>query len=349
MLSGKKNKAELYSCHEENEKKRCPLCGSLKTKKNGFIESGILTSRGKVKRRIHRFFCKDCGKSFTDQGYNVRKRITDDLKKKVVEDFVFTKSSTSEVGHRFGISKMTVINWTNGLANGYPAIEKIRGGVKWSGWITIDGKELKVKGQRIVILTACDAENGKPFYYLIVRGENKETAKWFLKKVKKLYPVRINGITSDFGKGKCFLGVIAKLFPQIPHQICNIHFNRYVWLFLPRTRKSKYFWRNSVMKEMIRRILDAPSREESLYWYEKFISWAPFFRARYHQRFIRSMRRNYWNLTMHYEIPEIPVTSNVSENLNRQLERKLKNMDGFKSEASLTAFMRIWFANYRIK
>ena len=46
MIYGKKSKDELYSCHEQNEKKRCPKCGSLETKKNGFTHSEILSERG---------------------------------------------------------------------------------------------------------------------------------------------------------------------------------------------------------------------------------------------------------------------------------------------------------------
>jgi hypothetical protein len=48
MLIREKNKNELYSCHEHNEKKRCPKCGRLETKKIGFINSRILTIRGYV-------------------------------------------------------------------------------------------------------------------------------------------------------------------------------------------------------------------------------------------------------------------------------------------------------------
>lgn len=349
MVSGEKNKDELYSCHAENEKKRCPVCGSLRTKKNGFVESKILSARGSVKREIRRHLCKECGKSFTEQGYNSRKRITDDLKRTVVEDFVLTKSSSSEVGRRYGVSKTSVINWTKELAVQYSILEEIDDNVPWSGWITIDGQEIKVKGKKKVILAAIDAVIMKPICYIIAEAENKDASEIFLKKLKKVYPVKTYGITSDFGRSKCFVGVIAEVFPNVPHQICLFHFKRYVRLGLPKTKKSRYYWRNRVMKEMIKRILDADDREISLYWYERFMAMKPFFKASYHHRFIRSVERNYQLLTKHYEVSGMPKTSNTSENLCRQLKRKLKNLDGFKSEVSLYAFLRIWFACYRLK
>ncbi|MDP8200769.1 MAG: hypothetical protein P9M11_01355, partial [Candidatus Tenebribacter burtonii] len=69
------------SCHEYKEKKRCPNCSSFNTKKNGFIYSRILTVRGKVKRKTQRFFCKECGTSFTHFGKRIRKRTSDNLKR----------------------------------------------------------------------------------------------------------------------------------------------------------------------------------------------------------------------------------------------------------------------------
>jgi hypothetical protein len=51
-------------------------------------------------------------------------------------------------------------------------------------------------------------------------------------------------------------------------------------------------------------------------------------------------------LTAHYDDPNLDRTSNVIENINRQLERKLKNTDGFKSDTGLNAFLKLWFLNF---
>jgi len=81
MLIDKRSYESTYSCHEYKEKKRCPNCSSFNTKKNGFIYSRILTVRGKVKRKTQRFFCKECGTSFTHFGKRIRKRTSDNLKR----------------------------------------------------------------------------------------------------------------------------------------------------------------------------------------------------------------------------------------------------------------------------
>ena len=46
MLGDVKNNDELSSYHEDNEKKRCPRCGGLHTKRNGFLYSRITSKRG---------------------------------------------------------------------------------------------------------------------------------------------------------------------------------------------------------------------------------------------------------------------------------------------------------------
>ena len=74
----------LYLCHEYKEKKRCSNCGSLNTKKNGFISSKYHTIRGIIDRKSQRFFCKDCKRSFTHNQASSRVRYSGNIKKSSV-------------------------------------------------------------------------------------------------------------------------------------------------------------------------------------------------------------------------------------------------------------------------
>jgi hypothetical protein len=82
-------------------------------------------------------------------------------------------------------------------------------------------------------------------------------------------------------------------------------------------------------------------------WLEEFKKRIAFFKASYHQRFIKSIIKNYEYLTAHYEDKELVKYSNIAENINRQLERKLKNTDGFKTIRNLSSFLKIWFNYYK--
>ncbi len=344
MLIDINNYDTICSCHEYKEKKRCSNCSSLNTKKNGIIYSEILTVRGKVKRKTQRFICKNCGKSFTHFGCNIRKRTSDTLKKQAVLDFVLTKNSLREVGNRYRISQTSILNWLSVISEDTYSFN-INASM-CSGIIQIDGKEIKLRGKKKSILLSIDAKTKQPLSYRISDGENKLAAESFLKSLKLKYPCEIRGIISDFGRGKCFLGVVKKVFPRVPHQICLVHFERYIWMFIPRTKRSKFYLRNRLLKSMIKNVIKASSREESIYWLDKINHFKPFFRASYHNRFIRSINKNYEYLTKYYEYDFLNTNTNIIENMIRQLNRKLKNLDGFKSEKNLADFMNIWFTGY---
>lgn len=93
----------------------------------------------------------------------------------------------------------------------------------------------------------------------------------------------------------------------------------------------------------------SPSREESIYWLQRLNHLDPFFKASYHKRFIKSINRNCNKLTMHYEYEFLYTNTNKVENTIRQLERELKNLDGFKYEKNLTNFFQIWFGSLHEK
>ena len=112
----------------------------------------LLSERGKVKRKSQRFLCKSCGISFTDHGYGVRKKTSDTVREKAVRDYALTKSSLSEVSKRFQVSKMTILNWMNEIETLYPAIELIKDNREWSGLLTVDGKEIRIRKVRKTIL-----------------------------------------------------------------------------------------------------------------------------------------------------------------------------------------------------
>ena len=184
MLIDKRSYDRIYSCHEYKEKKRCPNCSSLDTKKNGFIYSKILTVRGQVKRKTQRFYCKKCGSSFTHFGSKIRKRTSDYLKRQAVLDFVLTKNSLQEVGNRYGLSKTSILNWLSLISDETHSF-RIDASM-CSGVIQIDGKEIKLGGQKKSILLSIDAKTKQPLSYRISDGENKQTSESFLQSLKLL-------------------------------------------------------------------------------------------------------------------------------------------------------------------
>jgi len=342
MIYGEKDYNDLYSWHEQKEKKRCPICGSIDTKRHGLIEGRMRIVRGEVKKQTQRFYCNCCHKSFTDKGYDVRTRYSENFKSDTAMMYVMTKASLSEIAEIKGVSNTSINNWIIEIASKTDEFYDF-GFRNPSGYIQIDGKEVRVKGEKRVIFVASDSKSHRPVCYGIYDSENNRNAKQFMLQVKELYGAEVKGMTSDFGRGKCFIPVIKEIFPNANHQVCIFHFLRYMWLFIPRTRRSRYFWRNQVLKKMITAVIKAKTRFESKKRLDELLSRKKFFKAKYHRKFIRSIEKNFDLLTTHFEDPILDITSNVIENWNRQLERKLKNTDGFKSDTGLASFLNLWF------
>lgn len=342
----KKVWTKLSSCHEHNKKKRCPQCGSLHTKKKGFYQSVIRTCRGAVTRKLQRFCCLNCNLSFNDKGYNQRVSISEDLKFKAVGDYSMTKNSLSEVAERYDVCKSSILKWMIEIADRIPDENVLPDIPNPSGNVMIDGKEIKVGKEKYMLLVALDDGCGLPVHYGLYEDENVECTWHFLREVKKKYPIPLLGMVSDFGKGKCFMKAVKTIFPYVPHQVCLVHFWRYVNLFIPRSRNSQYAEQNLLLKKLIWNVISAPSKQDSLYWLECIKTNQDAFKSRKHKWFIKSVIFNYKHLTEHFDHPFLKKNNNPVENLNKQLNRKLKNLDNFKSEISAKAFLKLWFLNY---
>lgn len=172
MLICSKSYNKLYSSHEHKEKKRCPYCGDLNTKKKGFISSSYLSSRGVIHRKLQRFICKTCKKNFTTNGIGQRKRVGVQIRNKAVKDYVLSKNSLSEVSDRYQVSRTSILNWLNSVAQHYPSLQELSPQIAWSGILQLDGKEIKLKGVRKVLFVATDAIIKIPICYSIVDRED---------------------------------------------------------------------------------------------------------------------------------------------------------------------------------
>lgn len=290
-----------------------------------------------------RYYCHSCQHSFTSHGYNRRRHLSEDYKHKIVLDYVLSKSSLSETGNRYNVSRSSILNWITQISNSYPMINDLSMHQSCSGYVQFDGKFPNVKGKRYCLIHASDAHTNEPICYSFYENENSESIIRFLQLLKAKYPVTIKGVVSDFGKGRCFVSPLEKIFPDIAHQICIIHYLRYVNQFLPRTRRSQFFLRNKLMRSLIKNMLYSPDRSESEFWYMMFENFIPYFKADYHKRFIKSITKHYHRLTAFYDDENLRSDTNAIENRNRQLERKFKNTDGFGSVDNAKKFLRIWF------
>ena len=186
-------------------------------------------------------------------------------------------------------------------------------------------------------------------YFDLADDEDEENAEEFLLIIKEVFKFPFRAIISDLGKGRVFVNLVERLLPDIPHQACVLHFMRYVNAKLPKSQKSSYHFQNEFLRNYIRELLFCScynDAEEMLIRLEKI---EHLFQLKYQKEIIRSLKRNFDLLSVHFFHEDLPRDTNIVENVIKQLDTKLKMIHGFKDYQSAYRFLKLWFCAYRFR
>lgn len=250
-----------------------------------------------------------------------------------------------------GVSPRGLLNWVERYGKNAKSPSEVAQELQpsWFGILGIDGKELKIKGQDFTLLIAQDLFTFDPVFFTLVEGENVEAGRRFFLVLRDVIKYPIQGVVSDLGRGRVFISLIEEIFPGVPHQACVVHFLRYVNMTLPKSKKSLYYKENLFLRDAVANTLLAPDfndAEESL---QRLLTMKGIFKAHYHKRVMNSLIRHFDLLTAHLHHPFLLRDNNITENLIKQLNRKLKTSGGFKKLSSAYNFLKLWFIYYRFK
>lgn len=219
----------------------------------------------------------------------------------------------------------------------------------WSGILGIDGKPIAIAGEKDVVLVAVDKESRDLVHFQIVEEENEEGFESFLLEIRDDIKYPLTGLASDLGKGRVLVKLIANIFPDTPHQICIVHFSRYVDFILPKSKKSPYYEENACLRKIINNLLFAPSLEEADYYFSYLMNITHLFKASYQKAIIKSVVTHYSLLTKHFYYPYLPRDNNVAESVIKQLNKKLKLAEGYQTRETAYNHLKLWALCYRFK
>ncbi len=71
------------------------------------------------------------------------------------------------------------------------------------------------------------------------------------------------------------------MFLDALHRVCHVHFLRYLNFQLPKTRRSKYYWRNKAFVATVKVIVKAPTRDEAEALLSRLLGLKPFPKLRF--------------------------------------------------------------------
>lgn len=249
------------------------------------------------------------------------------------------------------VSRTTVLKWVSEA--GEACKDTIETNLElrpsWSGILGIDGKPVSVAGSKDTVLVAVDKKSKDLVHLCIEDEENEEGFMDFLLEIRDVIKYPLLGLVSDLGKGRVLVKLVASLFPNIPHQLCILHFSRYVDFILPKSKKSKHYPENACLRQIINNILFACSLEEADYFYSRLVQDRHLFKVDYQKAIIKSTISHYTLLTNHFRYPYLPRDNNAAEGLIKQLSKKVKLAEGYPTRETAYNHLKLWALCYRFK
>jgi len=264
--------------------------------------------------------------------------------------FVESKSSSREVARTFHLHQATVLRWTHELGQRCLSAAEINHQLRphWRGIVGLDGKVIRVAGRKMACLLAADLQTIDIPHCEVVGAEDEANCRRFLQHLRQQVPC-IRGLVSDLGRGRVWIKLIAEIFPEVPHQACIVHFDRYVEQSLPKSEQSPHHATNQLLRQLMKNLLYATHFNDAEEIFLRLQRAQDRFRAGYQRTVLKSLQKHFDLLTAHFHHPELDSTNNVTENIIKQLDRKIFLLNDFDSAQAALNFIKLWVLCYRFR
>ena len=284
---------------------RCEKCGSISTLRNGHrkLQKGL----------VERFYCCSCKKYFTLR-VNQNSRIGFAEKIEIARSHLEGRTSIRTIARHTGHSKTTVSKVITEITGQCVSASWVARNLnpQWSGYLALDGKMIRVWDwaakhfrytreekrwlHKMSLLLALDLGTlDIPDHHL---GDDETAIDliMFLESLKSLgYPLK--GYISDGNKD--IERAVARVFGQVPHQLCIRHYLQTLRVKLNEEKIAKFQYEDACQALLVGakpKYLKVP---DDLFTYR--------------------------------EIKDLPTTNQQIENLNRYLMLRLKTIGQFQS------------------
>ena len=306
---------------------------------------------------LQRFLCNTCRATFTFERKSAqpRRRFADDLVKEAVRIYIQGLSSYRVLATMLeqrldaSVSRFTLNSRVLelGARAKTPLEVSIKLAPKWGGFLGIDGKAIFINGKQHCLLIGVDHPTQDLVHALVLPVENSDgfTRLETEARLDAGYPLL--GVVSDLGPG--FASAHRDHFGAVPFQACRVHFDRRLDSDIPNFSWSKKAPLYAEFKDRIRAVLYASSIDEARTLLSDLTSERKRFKGIGRVDTLRTLERNFGLYMAHHLTPGLPADNNVTENVIKQLNKKLRLMEGFKSVESAERYVRLLVGCYRFK
>lgn len=218
---------------------------------------------------------------------------------------------------------------------------------QWGGFLGVDGKTLRVNGEKNCLFVGVDHPSQDLVHALLLPEETSEGYVRLLTELVRDAGYPLKGVTSDFGPG--FLKSHQDYFGKVPFQACRVHLERRLLKDIPKAKKSGKADLLAELRERIHQVAYAPSKQEAIARFGDLLLDRDRY-GRYGKKgVVNHLQRYFPAYLSHFDLPGLPPDNNATENVIKQLSKKLRLMEGFHSLESAQAFIRLLIGCYRFK
>ncbi|CAN5657472.1 hypothetical protein BH18ACT15_BH18ACT15_05470 [soil metagenome] len=306
---------------------------------------------------LQRFSCRDCNSTFTSE----RKvcpppgRFSDEVMLEAVRLYVQglgsyrVLASMLEQRHGRSVSRVTLNSWVQELGGEAktPLEVSIELRPTWGGFLGIDGKVIFVTGKRQCLLIGVDHPTQDIVHALLLEAETADGLARLATEARLDAGHPLRGVVADLGPG--FVQAHRNHFGATPFQACRVHFDRRLDSDIPRSRWSAKAPLYAELKACVRAVLYAPTYDEASRLLDALVKERKRFKGIGKYDTIRTLERNFAVYTAHHHAPGLPADDNVTENVIKQLNKKLRLMEGFESLECAERYVRLLVGCYRFK
>jgi transposase-like protein len=217
----------------------------------------------------------------------------------------------------------------------------------WSGFLGVDGKAIYIRGKEAALLVGVDQGTRDVVHALVSEIEGEEAFERLVREAVTEAGYPLKGLVMDAAAP--FLAAHANYFARVPLQLCRIHASRRLDYVIAKAKFSPDAPLRAELKDRVRAVLFAPTEQRARLLFGTLLADRDRYEGLGRRDTLGAMERTIDLYLTHHRVEGMAADANVTENVIKQLGKKLRLMEGFASLESAERFSRLLIGCYRFK
>jgi len=213
---------------------------------------------------------------------------------------------------------------------------------RWSCFLGLDSKVVKVGGGERILLVAVDLGTQDLVHSSLVEHEDYETLSLFLFDLRRKIRYEPKMVVIDLDPA--WIKAVREIFPDVPVQGCVVHVERIVDKAIPKRKRTP---EQEDLKNLIRQVLYAETLKDSRKALSELRDRRGEWRDASSMSATSTILDNYPMLTTHFKVKGSYRDNNITESVIDKIETKLKIIRGFKKENTANNSLKLAVMHYR--